>query len=80
MFAVGGGGPRLVRPPLDFDFEDMTEFARWRGAVFGLGAAPPYFSSNCCVELYLVAAFNLSIVVVLCSMKESRYEVVESMR
>jgi hypothetical protein len=31
---------------------------------FGLGGAPPYFSSSSCVELYLVAAFNFSIVFV----------------
>jgi hypothetical protein len=31
---------------------------------FGLGGAPPYFSSSSCVELYLVAALSFSIVFV----------------
>ena len=64
MFAVAGG-PILILPGCDF-WGFLSDF----GAPvlsflgFGLGAAPPYFSSSSCVELYFVAAFSLSIVLV----------------
>lgn len=80
MFAVGGGGPRDVRPLFGracLLSGDIREPARARESVsldfLGLeGVAPPYFSRSCWVLLYLVAAFNLSIVVVRWSVRVSR--------
>ena len=39
---------------------------------FFLGGTPPYFSSSCCVVLYLVAVFSLSIVLSRSFCKPSR--------
>lgn len=41
----------------------FTEFVLFGAA--GFAGAPPYFSNSSCVELYFVAAFSLSIVLVL---------------
>lgn len=46
----------------------------------GFGVAPPYFSSNSCVELYFVAALSFSIVFVLSACWSSRRCVTVSMR
>lgn len=82
IFAVGGGRPSEVRPLFGRDCvcRDIREPARARLLVvsgsldfLGLeGVTPPYFSRSCWVELYLVAAFNLSIVVVRCNVRVSR--------
>lgn len=80
ILAVGGGGPREVLPLLGRGCllrGDMREPARARFSTslpfFCLaGVTPPYFSRSCWVELYLVAAFNLSIVVVRWRDKVSR--------
>ena len=76
IFAVGGGA-KPVRPPL------ATGGLCWNGLglvleaflgdVPGFGEGPPpYFSSSCCVELYFVAAFSLSIVASLCVCSSSK--------
>lgn len=67
MFAVGGGAT-LVRP--DFGVPTSACFGLW--AVFALGeGVPPYFLSSSCVELYFVAVFSFSMVVVLCFSRPS---------
>ena len=80
MLAVGGGGPRDVRPLFGrwglFN-GDIKEPARARESMsldfLGLeGVTPPYFSRRCWVELYFVAALSLSIVVLLCKTRASR--------
>lgn len=61
MFAVGGGGPAPTLPGNGF-----APFGLACGLLsfsfFGFGGAPPYFSSNSCVESYRVAALSLVIV------------------
>lgn len=77
MLAVGGGA-YPVRPPLPMPGLCCAGFGlvleAFLGDVpdFGEGA-PPYFSNSCCVELYFVAAFNLSIVPSLSVCSSSKY-------
>lgn len=76
IFAVAGGGPSEVRPAgcLDFEvFGPIKELVLGRASLRGLaGVTPPYFSSNCCVELYFVAALSLSMVAERCVVRWSR--------
>lgn len=79
MFAVGGG-------PIDSlagwgslcEFDVLGVFGT--DGFFGFGVAPPYFSNSSCVELYLVAAFNFSIVLVLSAILLSSLAVTVLMR
>lgn len=41
--------------------------------VAGVGELPPYFSSNCCVELYLVASLSLVIAASRCLVRSLRW-------
>lgn len=60
ILAVGGGPiPVLCITFPGFPFSLVF---RPLPGVEGVGEAPPYFSSSCCVELYLVAVFSFSIV------------------
>lgn len=65
IFAVGGGGPKDVLGGCFGGFLGAFD-DRFAGRLFlsdlGLGVAPPYFSSNCWVESYFVAALSFSIV------------------
>ena len=67
IFAVAGG---MIPVLASLETPDRV----WFGLVFladwlldfGFEGVPPYFSSNCCVVLYFVAALSLSIVVSRC--------------
>ena len=66
MLAVGGGTcvvlPSFGALPC---FELALRSEAGAGFAFGAGV-PPYFLSRSCVSLYLVAAFNFSMVESLC--------------
>jgi hypothetical protein len=63
MLAVGGGAIPVRGPWGGAGFCGPPDFLRdaAEGEAFCFGE-DPYFSSNSCVELYLVAALSLSIV------------------
>ena len=67
MFAVGGGAA-FVRPVFGVPASACFGLC----AVFALGeGVPPYFLSSSWVELYFVAVFSFSMVVVLCFSRSS---------
>lgn len=76
IFAVGGGA-YPVRPAIAVAGPGWAGFALEPEAVLCDGldrgeGPPPYFSNSCCVELYFVAAFNLSMVPSLCICNSSK--------
>lgn len=71
MFAVGGGGSP-VRCAGGCGLACLGFWDSALGLEDCLGDSPPYFSSNCCVELYLVAILSFSIVSSRCFCRSSR--------
>ena len=80
IFAVGGGWMKTLCCPCPWCAcapVDCLFFAPFSPSIIVLGVFPfeeaPYFSINSCVESYLVALFNFSIVSSLSRPSSSRY-------
>lgn len=83
MLAVGGGGSP-VRATCCCCFCEGVACLRLSGLPLGLGLvfgdSPPYFSSSCWVELYLVATLSFSMVWSRCLFSSSRWRWLREMR
>lgn len=86
MLAVGGGASPVRATGCCCGVDGLRRVSNMLGfssSLFdgdGLGDSPPYFSSNCWVELYLVAALSFSMVVSRCLFRSSKCCCVLEMR